>query len=171
MEEHKFATGYITVKCAIGDIDGDGRNEIVLSEGDPCIYGKIQGGKLSWFRPKDDITGMWEEHVLEDFLFDAHSLQLGDICGNGKLDIFVGEIGKSNEERQYIERMPRLIIFENDGMGNFIRKVIDEGTGTHEALLVDVMNRGVPDIFGKPLQGDELWNVHVWYNSRGGKVL
>lgn len=169
-ETHKFAAGYITTKCAIGDIDGDGRNEIVLSEGDPLVYGNNTGGKLSWFKPGKEITDIWEEHLLENFLFDAHSLQLGDVCGNGKLDIFVGEVGKGDQDRQYIERLPRLIIFENDGMGNFTRHVIDEGTGTHDALLVDTRNKGVLDIIGKPLQGVEIWNVHVWYNDLGGKV-
>jgi len=162
---YKFASGYLTCKCAVGDVDGDGRNEIVLSEGDPVIYGKTQGGKLAWFKPKGDITEMWEEHVLEDNLLDAHSLQLGDICGNGKVDIFVGEIGVADKQREYKIRLPRLLVFENDGKGNFTRYVIDEGTGTHEAMLADTRKRGVLDIVGKPLHDAEIWNVHVWYNN------
>jgi hypothetical protein len=165
-EAHKFAAGYLTTKIAIGDIDGDGTNEIILSEGDPCVYGKTQGGKLSWFKPQENITGMWEEHVLEDRLLDAHSLQLGDICGNGRLDILVGEVGMADRDTdRYIVRPPRLIVFENSGRSNFTRHVIDEGTGIHEALLVDMLDRGVLDIAGKPLHGPEKWNVHVWYNQ------
>lgn len=168
---HKFATGYITTKIAIGDIDGDGRNEIVLSEGDPCVYGKNQGGKVGWFRPKDDITDMWEEHILEDFLLDAHSLQVGDVCGNGRLDILVGEVGVADRDTDdYIVRPPRLMVYENQGNGDFARHVIDEGTGIHDALLVDMRNVGVLDIVGKPLHGPEKWNVHVYYNNAGGAI-
>lgn len=160
---HKFATGYITTKVAIGDIDGDGMNEIILSEGDPCVYGKTQGGKLSWFKPKDTITDIWEEHILEDFLLDAHSLQLGNICGNGNLDIFVGEVGMASKRDT---NPPRLIVFENDGKANFTRYIIDEGTGIHDALLVDMKNKGVLDIVGKPLHGPEMYKVLVWYNAQ-----
>jgi hypothetical protein len=161
----KFAAGYLSTKIAIADIDGDSRDEILLSEGDPCVYGKTQGGKVSWFKPESDITGMWDEHVIEDFLLDAHSLQVGDICGSGRHDIFVGEIGMADPETDdYIVRPPRLIVYENDGRGNFTRHVVDEGTGIHDALLVDVRNRGVLDIVGKPLHGPEKWKVHVYYN-------
>jgi hypothetical protein len=166
-EGFKFATGYISTKVAIGDVDGDGKNEILLSEGDPCVYGKTQGGKVSWFKPGADIVGMWEEHVIEDYLLDAHSLQLGDICGNAKLDILVGEVGMADASTDlYVVRPPRLMVYENDGWGNLTRHVIDEGTGTHEALLVDMRGAGVLDIVGKPLHGPEKWNVHVWYNNR-----
>lgn len=166
-EGHKFASGYISTKCAIADIDGDGRSEILLTEGDPCVYGKTQGGKFAWFKPGADMYALWEEHVVEDFLFDAHSLQVGDICGNGKPDVLVAEVGKANEDRSgYVERAPRVMVFENDGRGHFTRHVIDEGTGTHDAVLADVWNRGVLDIVGKPLAGDEMWNVHVWANDR-----
>lgn len=166
-EEHKFAAGYITTKVAAGDIDGDGKNEILLSEGDPCVYGKTQGGKLSWFKPKDNIKEMWEEHVIEDYLYDAHSLRLADLCGNGKLDILVGEVGVADEKTDdYIKRPPRLMIYENDGRGNFKRHIIDEGTGTHNAWLVDLRNKGVLDIVTKPLHGPEKWNVHVYYNNK-----
>lgn len=162
---HKFASGYITCKCVVGDIDGDGRNEIILSEGDPCVYGKRQGGKAAWFKPGEDITGMWEEHIIEDFLFDAHTLQVGNICGNGKCDILIGEVGKSDENRKYVERLPRIMVFENDGNGNFERHIIDQGTGIHEGQLVDITKKGILDIIGKPLQDSEMWNIHVYFNS------
>jgi hypothetical protein len=171
-EMHKFAAGYITTKVAIGDIDGDGRNEIVLSEGDPCVYGKTQGGKLAWFKPGDDTTALWEEHILGDVLLDAHSLQLGDICGSGRLDILVGEVGIADRETDaYVRRPPRIMVYENQGQGSFAGHVVDEGTGIHDALLADMWDRGVLDIVGKPLHGAEKWMVHVYYNSRGGAVV
>jgi hypothetical protein len=166
-EGHKFAGGYLCTKVAIGDVDGDGRNEILLSEGDPCIFGKTQGGKVAWFKPGLDLTAPWEEHVLEDFLLDAHSLQVGDICGNGQLDVLVGEVGVADPRTDdYTGQPPRLIVYENDGTGAFTRHVVDEGTGTHDARLVDVRGLGVLDIVGKPLHGPEKWHVHVWYNGR-----
>ncbi len=166
-ECHKFASGYITTKAAIGDIDGDGKNEIVLSEGDPCIYGKRQGGKIGWFKPGKDINDLWEEHVVDDYLLDAHSLQLGDICGNRRLDILVGEIGVADKSRNYIIRKPRIMIYENMGNGEFIKHIVDEGTGIHDAVLADMRNKGVLDIVGKPLHGDEMWKLHVYLNNTG----
>ena len=163
--EHRFAAGYLTPKVAIGDLDGDGRSEIVLSEGDPCIYGHPEGGRLAWFKAPSDPTRPWEEHVLEDGLMDAHSLQLGDLCGAGRLDIFVGEIGTS---QTFAQNPPELVIWENNGGALFARRVIDVGTGTHDAILVDMDGDGALDIVGKPLQGPERYNVHVWYNRPAG---
>jgi hypothetical protein len=161
---HKFASGYITNKIAIGDVDGDGKNEIVLSEGDPVIYGKKQGGKLGWFKPGEDILSLWIEHVVDDGLLEAHSLVLADLCGIGRLDIFCAEIGAVGADDLYILRPPFLAIYENLGNGKFQRHVIDEGTGTHEAVLVDAFNTGRLDIIGKPLHGPEKWDLHVWEN-------
>ena len=109
------------------------------------------------------------DRVVEDFLLDAHSLQLGDLCGNGRLDILIGEVGVADPHTdEYAVRPPRLFVYENDGRGGFFaRHVIDEGTGTHEAVLADVWNRGVLDIVGKPLHGAEKWHVHVWANGSG----
>lgn len=156
---NRYAAGYISTLIAAGDIDGDGRLEIVVSEGDACIYGKPQGGKFAWFRRRADIRAMWEEHVVEDYLLDPHSLQLGDVCGTGRLDILVGEIGV---KERYETAPPRLMLFENQGGGQFARHIIDEGTGTHHARLVDLFGRGKLDIVSRPLHGAEKWHVYAW---------
>jgi hypothetical protein len=164
---HKFAEGYITTKIVVADVDGDGRGEILLSEGDPCVYGKNQGGRAGWFKAGRDPTARWTEHVLEDGLLDAHSLQVGDICGNGRADILVGEVGVGEwPSRKYLRRPPRILVFENDGRGGFHRHVVDEGTGCHDARLVDTRGRGVLDIVTKPLHGPEIWNIHVYERQR-----
>jgi hypothetical protein len=167
-QAHKFAQGYVTAKIAIADVDGDGRNEILLSEGDPCIYGKTQGGKAAWFKPGDDVTAMWEEHVLEDGLLDAHTLVAGDLRGSGAMDVIVGEIGVASEARGYKIRPPRLLFFANDGSGHFTRHVLDDGTGIHDGVLADMRGAGKLDLVGKPLHGAERWNVHVYYNDQDG---
>jgi len=158
-QRHRYAAGYIATLVAAGDIDGDGLLEIVVTEGDACIYGKPQGGKFSWFRRRSDIRDLWEEHVVEDYLLDPHSLQLGDVCGHGRLDILVGEIGV---RERYTEAPPRLMLFENMGNGRFTRHIIDEGTGTHHARLVDLFGRGKLDIVSRPLHGADKWNVYAW---------
>jgi hypothetical protein len=165
-ECHQFAPPtYLSTKCAVADIDGDGKNEILLTEGDPVVYGKKEGGKFSWFKPGVALEDLWEEHVIEDGLLDAHSLQVGDILGNGKLDVMIGEIGVGGKNMEgYPTHPPRILVFENDGRANFTRHVVDEGTGIHDAVLVDMWKRGKLDIVGKPLNGPEKWQVHVYAN-------
>ena len=159
---------YITTKILIADTDNDGRNEIILAEGDAYIYGHSEGGKLAWFKPKGKKYGEeWEEHIIDTGLLDVHSIAAADLCSNGCLDIFAGEIGaaaRGSGSEEYIIRPPRLMVYENDGKGNFTtRYIIDEGTGIHEAVLADLDNDGRLDIIGKPLHGSEQWNIHVWY--------
>ena len=162
-ECHRYARGYITTVIAVGDLDGDGQKEIVFAEGDPCIYGHPDGGRLAWLKPRGDRREMWEEHVLDEHLMDAHSVQLGDLCGNGRLDILVGEIGVKETLQQ---RPPRLMVYENLGAGRFVRQVIDEGIGTHHARLADFRHRGALDIASRPLHGPDRWKVFVWENNR-----
>lgn len=164
-EQHQFAEDYITTLIAVGDLDGDGQLEIVLSEGDACIYGYPEGGKLGWFKRGNDIRGLWHEHRLEEHLLDPHSLQLGDLCGNGRLDILVGEIGVRDRLE---ENPPRLFVYENDGSGGFTRHMIDHGIGTHHARLADFRGVGVLDIASRPLHGPDKWKIFVWYNNAAG---
>jgi hypothetical protein len=163
--EHRFARGYVTNKAAIGDVDGDGKNEIVLAEGDPMIYGKIQGGRLGWFKPAADIHDLWVEHTLDDGLLDAHTLQLADVTGNGLLDIVTGEIGWADPQRGYRRREPWVLLFENLGGGQFARHIIDQGTGIHEGVVLDVDGDGKLDIVAKPLHGPDRFNIVALFND------
>jgi hypothetical protein len=165
-EEHKFATGYITNKVAIGDINGDGKNEIIVSEGDPVAYGKTMGGKLSWFEPMTTVEALWAEHVIDSAIIDAHCLKLADFTGSGSLDILCGEVGKGTPDRKgYAIRPPMMMIYENDGKGNFTKHIIDEGTGYHEAVVADFTGNGKPDIVTRPLHGPEMWKLHLYENQ------
>ena len=161
---------YITTKIVVADIDLDGKNEIILAEGDAYIYGHDEGCKLAYFKPVgDDYTSIWKEYVLDTGLLDAHSIAVADLCGNGYPDIFAGEIGavkRGVDSEDYIIREPFLLIYENDGKGNFTnRHIIDEGTGIHEAFVIDLDGDGRLDIIGKPLHGPEQWKIHVWYRK------
>lgn len=161
-EAHVITNDYISTRIAVADLDGEGDLEIILAEGDACISGKPQGGKLAYFKRGKDPRKPWIEHVLEEKMMDPHSLACGDICGNGRMDIFVGEIGSPSGTGP----APRLLVYENEGNGLFTAHLIDEGTGTHQATLADLRGKGVLDIVGKPLHGPEKWNIHVWYNLR-----
>ena len=68
-------------------------------------------------------------------------------------------------KERYTEQPPRLMVYQNDGCGQFTPHVIDEGTGTHHARLVDLRGRGVLDIASRPLHGPEKWKIIVWYNQ------
>jgi len=159
-EAHPFAQGYVSTRVEVGDINGDGQKEILLAEGDAHLFGKHQGGKLAWFKPKGDVRDLWEEHVIDDLLQDPHSLQLGDFSGNGHLDVFVGEIGIPGSNIK-----PRILIYENDGKAHFTRHVIDDEVGTHEAKAADLFGRNVPVIVGKPLYEPERWKIHIWFRE------
>jgi hypothetical protein len=164
---HRYAADYISTKVLVCDVDGDGRNEIVTSEGDAWIYGKKCGCKLAWFKPADDVHALWKEHILETGLLDAHTLEAADLCGNGHMDLLVGEIGAFDWEKgEYVIRTPRLMIYENDGTGCFpVRHMLDVGTGIHEGRLVDLTGSGNLDVIGKPLHGAEKWNLHAYFQG------
>ncbi len=158
---HQFAEDYISTVVSVADLDGDGQLELLLSEGDAMLYGKREG-KFAWFKPRNDIRQLWEEHLVADDLLEPHTLQVGDISGNGHPDVVVGEIG---HWPQLESRPPRLFVYENDGTGHLTPHLIDEGTGNHHARLVDLTNNGRLDIVSRPLLGDHKWNVYVWYNE------
>jgi hypothetical protein len=161
-DRHRYVEegmGYITTVIAAGDIDGDGLAEIVLAEGDACIYGRPDGGRVAIFRRGTDVREPWQETVLAERMLDPHSVVLADL-GRGVLDLVVGEIGV---KEKYSEQPPRMMWFANDGRGNFAGpRDFDIGTGSHHARMIRLGAGRRPAIVSRPLHGPEKWDLHLF---------
>jgi len=146
-DHQTYAPGFSMTRVAVGDLDGDGCLEIVLSEGesDPAKLAVCHG-------PNYDAS------IIDGGLFHPHSLELADFDGNGALDIFVGEMGLTNHAD------PRLIIFRNDGTGSLTPEVVSVGIPVHEAKVADMDGDGRPDIVGK---GYSVPRIDLWLNRTG----
>lgn len=156
---HVFSHNYPFPRIQLADLDGDGKLEIIASEGDAHIYGDPEGGRAGWLHVTDDPTALWEDHLLEDKTLDAHTLQVGNFAGNGNVDVYVGEMGIPGNDRA-----PRQMIFENDGTGTFTRHIVAEGDNNHEGKAADLTGNGLLDFVGKPLYDPDKWEVRIYRN-------
>lgn len=140
-----YLTGFTMTRLAVADLDGDGELEIVVAEGesDPA--------RLVWLKPGG------QPRLLRDDLFHPHSLQIADFTGDGRPDIFVGEMGLGRNAD------PKLLIYRNLGGGEFKEYVIQRGIPTHEAMVGDLTGNGLPDIVGKPYSPER--HIDVWFNE------
>ncbi|MEF8802425.1 FG-GAP repeat domain-containing protein [Natronomonas sp.] len=144
-------TGWDWTRVEAGDVDGDGELELVFTEGDSPLLGNHMG-RVGWFDPPD-----WTAHILRDDLYCPHSVQLADFDGNGRLDIYVAEMGLGEHDSE-----AEHLLFRNQGNGRFEETVIERGVPTHEAKAVDIDGDGRIDIVGKSYEPNT--HVDVWYN-------
>jgi hypothetical protein len=141
------------------DMNGDGKSDIVF------VDAEIPGGKLWWMENVDGKGLIWERHEIPNG--DGvrrgayHSLYVGDLDGDGDLDIFTCE-----SEAVGGDGPPRWYIWENlDGKGGSWQEhvILDVNLGGHEAVVGDITGNGLPDIISKP------WNPNKG-NAVGGKM-
>ena len=141
-DRHVFAEGYGGVRVRAADFDGDGRVEIAVCEVALDI-GQTYG-RLALFRPGADVEKPWEAEVLNDRLLDAHTLQVADFDGDGRPDIYVGEMGRGDWTKPH---PPRQLLYLSRG-DHMEQHVIDTGIGTHEAQVIEL--DGKVGIISKP---------------------
>jgi hypothetical protein len=145
-EVQSFAPGFVMTRTAVGDLAAAGRLDIVLCEGES------HPGRLAICSPPD-----YAPRVLRDDLFHPHSLELADFTGDGRLDIFVAEMGLGRNPE------PKMLLFVNQGTGAFEPVLIEHGIPTHEAKVADLDGDGRPDIIGKPYSPER--HIDVWFNE------
>lgn len=129
---------------------GDGKGRVMLYEctGDPEVAADWKGR---------DLIGREVIH--------GHSLQLGDVNGDGYLDIMVGEMAKWREKEPSPDRPQATAwILYGDGQGDFRKTELVVGHGWHEARLADLDGDGDLDLLNKPYTWDTP-RVDVWLNN------
>ena len=74
-------------RSAVGDLNGDGRPDIVLT-------GEEDESGVAWYiGPSDPHTGNWTKRVVVSSGYEGvHSLDLADFDRDGDLDIFAAEM-------------------------------------------------------------------------------
>lgn len=184
---HIVYAGLEVEGLAIGDVDGDGVNEIVA-------------GTNIFHRPTDPCL-LWERQELAQFV--KTGIALGDLTGDGIPEIVAAE-GESypgrlawfdREGHQHLLadnlfhphslavadltgngaldimvgemglgqcENPRLIVYANDGAAHFEKLIAAEGVPMHNAQVGDVNGNGRLDIVSKPYNPGN-W-VNIWWN-------
>ena len=121
-------------RSAVGQLVEGGPAEIVFCPGDA-------DGDAKWYELKDN---QWVSHSL-GFIIHGHSLDVVDLNRDGKLDIFIGEMGNPGDGEN-----ADIMIWYGDGKGNFDKEIIRTGQGIHEGRIGDLNGDGIPDILVKP---------------------
>lgn len=137
MEPEQFDTGWTSgdIVVQVGDLNGDGRLEIVLSPSEGT-------GRLSWFEaPADPRQPGWREHVIEPRIDHAHGLGVADMDGDGLADIVVAKMHQATPPQE-------VRVYRNQDKGRAWAKEVVSTQGSHNIVLVDIGSDGRMDIFG-----------------------
>jgi hypothetical protein len=157
--EHVYSASYSHPHTfvGIGDINRDGRLDIVLSPSEK------KGGiyRLSWFEAPLDPKKPWSEHVIEDQVETIqHFVGVADFNQDGKPDVAsaamsqgVGNFG--------------VTLFLNADAGLSWNKQVLSTDGSHSMRIADINKDGYPDLFGAnccaQITADQ--SVKLWINA------
>lgn len=143
--EHAIGDAPSSFKALVSDLDGDGRAEVLFSASEG------EGDVTAWRRGAD---GGWSARTLLAGLDRAHTLQAGDMDGDGDTDVVVAQLPTSQGKR--------LLVLENlDGHGTRWAERPVAADGLHNGVVADIGGDGDPDIFGSGFTGHPPVRLYV----------
>jgi hypothetical protein len=141
-ERFDIESGFKNVNPAtkedVGDINGDGRLDILLS---PAEHFKKYGGEnydLAWYEcPENpEMVDKWHKHIVRSDYNKAHCAKLADFDNDGDLDILSAITWDNREIRIYFN--------ENGAFHNSLQ--VSEGKGIYSGAVGDMDGDGDIDI-------------------------
>ena len=129
-----FKSSYIDV----GDINGDGREDIVLSPSE--LQGMVY--RISWLEAPEVPTDNWTEHIIDDGVEAVHHfVGLADFDGDGNLDVATAEMLQGDDPDE-------VKIYYASASGDSWTKQILSDSGCHSMRILDIDDDGDMDLFG-----------------------
>ncbi len=142
---HTIDAGYkavnANVKEAIGDLNGDGRNDVILSPAEGYRNGKNH--VLAWYEAPADPTAVWTQHVLAKNFNGGHTVRLADIDGDADLDVISGVAWSMWGQTANVT------VYRNCGGVFGKAEVVVSGKGLYTGVVGDIGADGDMDIVGQ----------------------
>jgi hypothetical protein len=130
---HAIGPSPDSAEAIVADIDGDGHKDVVFSNAEAT-------GDVRWWRAGDP-RGQWVGHVVLPGVERAHTLQAGDVDGDGDTDLLIGQLVTSKAKRV-------MVLYNADGHGGGWTQQTISTQGMHKGVLTDVDGDGDLDVFG-----------------------
>lgn len=135
----------------VGDIDGDGDNDVVGAA--------IWNNQIAWWRNEGGNPVTWTKQVIDNIFSGAHRVQIVDIDQDGHPDV-LGAAYFGNQIAWWRNSGDSVITWAKQTIGNqFYQACI--------SLAVDLDIDGDMDVLGTAQSGDQL----AWWRNNGGSPI